>query len=122
MRTLSAVTLTLLALSCIAMAVNPFAGTLVFLILALQVTGQGMLSHIPAVAMTRWFVASRGRALAIAALGFAVAQAFLPMLFVMIKDAVGWRVSWAVAAGFACLALRLLVWLLQKERTPQSHA
>ncbi|UYP67735.1 MFS transporter [Thalassobacter stenotrophicus] len=121
-RTLSAITLILLALSCIAMAVNPFAGTLVFLILALRVTGQGMLSHIPAVAMTRWFVASRGRALAIAALGFAVAQAFLPMLFVMIKDVVGWRVSWAIAASFAFLAIPLLVWLLQKERTPQSHA
>ena len=45
-----------------------------------------------------------------------------PKHFVMIKDAVGWRVSWAIAAGFAFLAIPLLVWLLQKERTPQSHA
>lgn len=121
-RALSAGTLVLLALSCLAMAANPFAGTLVFIILALRLTGQGMLSHIPSVAMARWFVASRGRALAIAALGFAVAQAFLPIIFVIIKDALGWRVSWAIAAGCAMLAIPLLLWLLQKERTPQSHA
>lgn len=121
-RGLAVGTLVLLALSCIAMAVNPFAGSLIFIILALRVTGQGMLSHIPAVAMARWFVGSRGRALAISALGFAVAQAFLPMVFVALKDAFGWRISWAVAAGMALAAIPIILWLLQKERTPKSHA
>lgn len=121
-RGLAAGTLALLALSCLAMAINPFAGSLLFIILALRVTGQGMLSHIPAVAMARWFVGSRGRALAISALGFAVAQAFLPMVFVALKDAYGWRISWAVAAGMAMAAIPLLLWLLRTERTPKSHA
>ena len=67
-----------LALSCIAMAVNSLAWLLPMVILALRFNGQGMLSHIPGVAMTRWFAAARGKALAISGLGFSIGQAFFP--------------------------------------------
>ena len=109
-----------LALSCIAMAVNSLAWLLPMVILALRFNGQGMLSHIPGVAMTRWFAAARGKALAISGLGFSLGQAFFPMIFVVLMDFVEWRFLWAVAAAIVVAIVPVLLFLLRVERTPQS--
>ncbi len=121
-RSLALYTLIGLGISALLMAVTPFAGLLFVTIFALRLTGQGMLSHISRVAMARWFVASRGKALAIATLGFAVGEAFLPMLFVALKPLLGWRLLWVCAAAVALLSLPILLSLLKEERTPQSFA
>lgn len=111
-----------LAISCLAMAFNPFAWALPLIILALRFTGQGMSTQLSTVAMARWFSSNRGRALAVAALGFAIGQAFLPYLFVSAKSEIDWRILWMIAAGLAILAILPLTLLLRRERTPQSHA
>lgn len=121
-RSLGAWVLGLLALSCLAMAVNPWAALLPAVIFALRLTGQGMASHLGSVAMARWFVASRGRALSIAGLGFAAGQAFLPIVFVALFAIVDWRWLWVVSAGIAAFGIPALMALLRKERTPQSIA
>jgi len=54
----------------------------------LRFFGQGMSSHITVVAIFRWFVTKRGRALAGAALGFALGQALLPISFVTLIEIV----------------------------------
>jgi MFS family permease len=72
--------------------------------------------------MARWFDATRGRALSIAGLGFAAGQAVLPVAFVWLLLAMDWRGLWIVSAVVCALAIPLLLWLLQAERTPQSHA
>ena len=109
-----------LALSCIAMAVNSLAWLLPMVILALRFNGQGMLSHIPGVAMTRWFAAARGKALAISGLGFSLGQAFFPMIFVVLMDLVKWRFLWGVAAAMLVAIVPVILFLLRVERTPQS--
>jgi MFS family permease len=91
-------------------------------IFALRFTGQGMTSHVAVVAMARWFVKMRGRALSIALLGFAAGEAVLPIVFVSLMEPVGWRILWLVAAGMALLGIPLLLGLLRRERTPQSWA
>lgn len=111
-----------LALACLAMASVPSATVLVFVIFALRFTGQGMTSQIAMVAMARWFQATRGRALSLATLGFAVGQAILPVIFVAVIAAVGWRTSWMIAAALAVVLIPLLLILLAQERTPQSIA
>ncbi len=121
-RTLGASVLCLLALSCILMAINPVAWTLPFVIFCLRLTGQGMASHTAIVAMARWFVAARGRALAIATLGFSVGEAILPLTFVSLMAFVDWRLLWVVAALLALLGVPVLWRLLRQERTPQSMA
>ncbi|WP_189368302.1 MFS transporter [Tateyamaria omphalii] len=121
-RSLGVVVLVLLAGSCLLMAINPYAALLPIVIFALRLTGQGMTSHIAIVAMARWFVASRGRALAVATLGFSLGEAVLPLLFVALMAFLDWRVLWLLAAAIALLGVPILWRLLGEERTPQSMA
>ncbi|MFT7310310.1 MAG: MFS family permease [Paracoccaceae bacterium] len=121
-RALAVVILPLLALACLGMAAAPAAWALPFVIFALRFTGQGMLSHIATVAMARWFVATRGKALSIATLGFAVGESLLPLLFVALMTLFHWQLLWVGAAGVALLALPVVWRLLHAERTPQSVA
>lgn len=119
-RALGPAVLAVLAMACLAMAINPYVWALPLVIFALRFAGQGMSSHIAIVAMARWFVATRGRALAIATLGFSVGESFLPLGFVALLPVVGWRGLWVVAAVVALSAIPLLTRLLRHERRPQS--
>ncbi len=80
-RALALIVMIGLSCACLAMAAVPNWILLVFVIFALRFTGQGMLSQLAAVAMVRWFEAARGKALSISSMGFAVGQAFLPIIF-----------------------------------------
>jgi len=119
---LGPIILVLLALSCLAMAFNPVWWGLFGVVFALRFTGQGMTSHIAIVAMSRWFSATRGRALAIATLGFSVGEACLPLLAVLLMSFVDWRVLWIVGALICLSGIPLLLSLLREERTPQALA
>ena len=121
-RHLGIAVLAMLALACLAMSVNIYAVLLPLVIFALRLTGQGMTSHIAIVAMARWFVGSRGKALSIATLGFAVGEAALPILFVALFAFVDWRVLWVLAGLIALAGIPVLSGLLRAERTPQSMA
>ena len=121
-RALGMVILPMVMLACFLMAGVTAAWLLPFVIFALRFSGQGMMSHLAVVAMARWFVAARGRALAIAGLGFSVGEAFLPLVFVSLLAVLDWRLLW-VASGFVALAgVPILLLLLRKERTPRSFA
>ena len=118
---LAALTIAGLALTAIAMAVLPTAWLLVPVLFGLRLFGQGMLSHLCFTAMGRWFNAQRGRAVAIAALGFPIGETLLPIVTVALIGSIGWRANWLVAAAVLLLAaLPAAWWLLRTERTPQS--
>lgn len=118
-RVLGALSLAFLAASCIWMAEIRAAWALPFLIFALRFTGQGMLSHIAIVAMARWFVATRGKALSVSALGFSLGQAFIPLVIVSVMSSDNWRNFWWFSAVFACAGIPVLWALLAQERTPR---
>ncbi|MEO0932077.1 MAG: MFS transporter, partial [Pseudomonadota bacterium] len=121
-RALGVLVLGLLALSCLGMALNHSAFGLIAIIFCLRLFGQGMTSHIAVTALARWFIATRGRALAIATVGFVMAEAALPIFSAWIKTHLPWRSVWI---GFACFILLMMpvIWhLLRYERTPQSVA
>ena len=111
-----------LALACVAMGTVGGVVALTLTVLALRFFGQGMMSHISAVAMARWFVATRGKALSVASMGFAIGQATLPLIFVALMAMGSWRWLWFVAAGLVLMAAPLVLRLLRAERTPQSLA
>ncbi|WP_299846573.1 MFS transporter [uncultured Roseovarius sp.] len=121
-RALGTVILLMLFLACLFMAFNRAVWLLPLVILALRFTGQGMTSHIAVVAMSRWFIATRGKALSIATLGFALGEALLPLIFVALMLVFDWRLLWGLAGLIAVLGVPGLVFLLRQERTPQSLA
>ncbi|MCE0506274.1 MFS transporter [Roseivivax sp. GX 12232] len=111
-----------LAMACLFMAVNTAAALLPLAIFALRFAGQGMMSHIALSAMSRWFVATRGRALSVASLGVTLGNAVLPVIFVWLMATTDWRLLWVLAAGVALLGVPALLLFLRRERTPQSFA
>lgn len=121
-RHLGAVIMVGLAAACLFMAMNQWVYALPLVIFALRFTGQGMLSHLAVVAMARWYVATRGRAIALSFMGFAVGEAFLPMLIVAIMEGAYWRYIWVGCAFVAFGLIPVLLELLKQERTPQSVA
>lgn len=121
-RALGPMVLAGLALACVAMALNQAAWALVGVIFLLRFFGQGMASHVSQVAMARWFVAARGKALAVATTGFAVGEALLPVIVVSAMAVMPWRGVWVIAALVAVVAALPLYWSLKHERTPKSAA
>jgi MFS family permease len=121
-RALATGVLILLAAACLFMAWNRSAWALILAIFALRFTGQGMLSHIAVVAVARWFVRARGKALAISTLGFSAAEAFLPIIFVALMVVYPWRSLWVVAAVVSLVYIPVMLILMRTERTPQSMA
>ena len=121
-RQLSLGVMALLALACVGMAIVPNGFLLVLVIYALRLMGQGMLSQLGAVAMSRWFIATRGRALSLSSMGFAVGQAMLPIIFVAMLATWQWRSLWMLAAVCVLLTIPVMQYLLRLERTPQSMA
>ena len=121
-RHLGPIVLAALVASCLFMALNPWVALLPVVIFCLRFTGQGMSTHIAAVAMSRWFVANRGKALSVASLGFSIGEACYPILVVSLLLFFSWQSVWILAAGVAALAIPALLWLLAEERSPQSSA
>ena len=115
-------TLVGLATACLMMAVNTLWILLPVTVFLLRLFGQGMMTHLSRVSISRWFQARRGRALALSTLGFAVGEAMLPVAAVAAMTVLGWRDLWFMAA-IACLAMiPVFRRLLRHERTPQGHA
>ena len=121
-RSLAPATLLLMAASCLFMALNPVWWLLPLVIFALRFAGQGMMSHIAVVAMARWFVGNRGKALSIATLGAALGEAILPLIFVSLMLIFDWRVLWGAVGAVSLLGIPVVLRLLRRERTPQSWA
>lgn len=121
-RVLGAGVLIGLAMATLAMSLVSALWALVLVIVLLRFFGQGMCGQVAMVAMARWFVASRGRALAIATLGVASGEALLPLGFVALKGHFDWRALWVVACIALLALVPLFLFLLRRERTPQSHA
>jgi MFS family permease len=97
------------------MALVPHVALLVAAIFFLRQSGQGLSSHIAVTTMARYFSAGRGKAVALATLGFAAGESVLPVLVVAGIAVIGWRQTYA-ASGIALvvLILPLLLWLLAR--------
>lgn len=120
---LSVATILGLALTALAMAAVASPVMLVLVLFGLRLFGQGMLSHLCFTAMGRWYNAQRGRAIAIAAMGFPAGEALFPIVAVGLALWIGWRETWVVAAGaLVLISLPLAHALLRHGRTPRNPA
>ncbi len=103
-----------LALGCLALSAAESAAAVALAVFGLRFFGQGLSSHASLTAMARYFERERGRAVAIASLGYPMGEAVLPPLVVALMVGVPWRSIWLGAAAVLLLAaLPLTIWLLQ---------
>jgi MFS family permease len=116
-------TIPALAAACLLIAVAPNIAVLTLSLYLLRLFGQGMMTEIAFTETGRWFVANRGRAMALVAPGQQAGSAILPAVVVLIGQASGdWRTAWyAAAAALILVGLPLILGLMSVERVPQSH-
>ncbi|MEO1194049.1 MAG: MFS transporter [Pseudomonadota bacterium] len=103
-----------LAVACLLIATTDSIWQLLLAVLLLRLFGQGLLSHVAMTAMARWFDRQRGRAIAVASLGYPTGEALLPSLAVFAMVLIGWRGTW-IAAAILLLALAPLLWRLLRN-------
>ncbi len=116
LRSYSMAAVGLLVLACLWLAIAPPAAWPYLFIgfLLLRFAGQGLMSHTSVTSMARYFHDGRGRAIALASLGFAAGEAALPLLAVTMMGILGWRQTWgAAAAALAVIWIPSILWLLR---------
>lgn len=102
-----------LALASLAMAAATTVIGLVLAFFLLRLIGQGLLSHLSAVATARTFTAGRGKAVSVAALGHPAGEAILPIAAVAGMALLGWRGTWiAIALVTALIAVPMMLRLV----------
>ena len=70
-----------LSLLCLSMTFIEIVWLLPFIIFGLRFFGQGMLIHIPAVAIGKWYGKNKGKALSLSIMGFSIGEAIFPVIF-----------------------------------------
>ncbi|MDF2366078.1 MFS transporter [Sneathiella sp.] len=96
--------------------------TLFFGIIAVRFMGQGMMTHIALTSMARRYEAERGRAVAIAGLGFPLGEALFPPFIVLALGFVDWRLIWPTMAVLAAFTLLPVAPFLIRHTTHQDGA
>ena len=109
-----------LSLVCLAMTFVDLVWILPLIIFGLRFFGQGMLIHIPAVAIGKWYGKNKGKAISLSIMGFSIGEAIFPVIFVSLIMLIGWRNSWLVGTVILLLILPIIIKLLSNERTPSS--
>lgn len=113
----TALSLSGLTVACIITALAQGPLMLLLGLLSLRLTGQGLMSHIAVTSTARFFTAWRGRALAVVALGFPLAEALTPAAGVAMIAGFGWRQSYLlVALGVLLIATPALLVLLKDQQ------
>jgi MFS family permease len=87
-----------LALGCVMMSISNSVLMLLISLFVLRQLGQGLMFIISSTAMVRYLEEHKGKASALASIGYAVSEAVMPGLLVALLLWVGWRQSWQVAA------------------------
>ena len=116
-------TMPALAFACVLIAVAPNVVVLTIAIYLLRLFGQGMMTETAFTETGRWFVANRGRAMALIVPGFQAGTAILPPVVVVIERMTGdWRDAWfAAAVILVAVGMPAIIALMRVERTPKPH-
>jgi predicted MFS family arabinose efflux permease len=108
-------TFALLGLSCACVLMGSVSSPLLLVvaIFMLRQFGQGLSSHAGITSMARYHSADRGKAIALAAIGFACGEAVLPVLGLYASQLWGWRNTFYVVAAVVLASIILALWLLK---------
>lgn len=113
----------LLSAGCLTLAFAQHAWMLLPGFFLLRFAGQGFMTHMGMTTAGRHFTANRGKVIALAALGFPIAEALLPTGGSLMIENSGWRSVWLLAAGVLILAvLPALIWLAGNTGDNSAHS
>lgn len=116
---ITALSLVLLACGCLAIGVASSTILLGLGFLMIRFGGQGFTAHLGLTTAARYFSAHRGKAVAMAGLGFPLAEATFPAGAVFLIASMSWRWPWlAGAAILLAIILPLLLFLSRKTPAP----
>ena len=113
LRVFSSVVLLGLSGACLFMGSVSSPLMLVVAIFLLRQFGQGLCSHAGITSMARYHDVNRGKAIALAAIGFAFGEAMLPVAGIYAATALGWRHTFYIAALVILLSTVVILWLLK---------
>jgi MFS family permease len=113
LRIFTAITLFGLSCACVTMGSVTSPLLLVVAIFMLRQFGQGLSSHAGITSMARYHSADRGKAIALAAIGFAFGEAMLPVAGIYASQIWGWRNTYYVVALVVLSSIALALWLLK---------
>jgi sugar phosphate permease len=120
LRVFTTVTLLGLTVACLVMGAVTSPLLLVIAIFMLRQFGQGLSSHASITSMARYHDADRGKAIALAAIGFAFGEAMLPVAGLYASQIWGWRQTYYIVALAVLCSITLALWLLKGHS--QRHA
>lgn len=103
-----------LGLGCGMMSYSNSIITLLVSLFLLRQLGQGLMFIVSSTAMVRYLDEHKGKASALASMGYAVAEAVMPSMLVALLLWVGWRHSWQIAgAGLVLFMVPAILYLLR---------
>jgi MFS family permease len=105
LRRVTSAAVAILAVGCLVLGSASSLLMFVVGLLLIRFGGQAMLPHIAISSAGRYFTAARGKAMALTAAGFPLAEAVLPGLAVLAISSLGWRAPWYASAAFLLLVL-----------------
>ena len=108
-------TVALLGLTCACVLMGSVTSPLLLVvaIFMLRQFGQGLSSHAGITSMARYHSADRGKAIALAAIGFAFGEAILPVVGIYASQIWGWRDTFYAVALVVFCSIGLALWLLK---------
>lgn len=112
----TAATLLGLAFACLMLSLSPTILALIAAIFLLRQFGQGLSSHVAQTSMARYMGKNRGKALAIASVGFSAGEAILPVSAVLVVSAIGWQATYQLAAVGVLILLPIILLTLNGQR------
>jgi predicted MFS family arabinose efflux permease len=113
LRVFTVLTLSGLAIACLVMGTVSTPLLLVVAIFLLRQFGQGLTSHTGITSMARYHDVDRGKAIALAAIGFSCGEALLPIMGLVASQSLGWRNTFYVVAACVLCAILPALWLLK---------
>lgn len=124
LRLFTTVTLLGLCCACLIMGTVTSPLLLVVAVFMLRHFGQGLTSHTGITSMARYHNVDRGKAIALATIGFSCGEALLPVLGIYMSQAWGWRRSFYAVALFVVASVPVALWLLKGHgrRHARHHA
>ncbi len=100
--------------ACFLMSAAASIPLLVLALFAVRHTGQGLMGHTAFTSMARYFENHRGKAISIAALGFAAGSGVFPRFGVWLLHQVSWHRAWfLLGLGLLGFLVPYVLWLLK---------